>query len=239
MLTVYTPTKVILNGNVDGEEKIELLAASYKEWLNECYNKKKKENTVEKKYMKDILEKEICQQILTIENPDFVRKEQQPDYDREVGSVTNDNIVFYICGNLLHRRRNSCKDCFATMSGSKSLPANLDVQKLTICKDQGALQYVSLNMFSLLSAAEAAVLRVVAAKQIFLRDCYEDVLHDICLDPLAPLGCPKHRVSLMTDLIFDYVLSRFRCIAMRQKMMLTENIASKSSCSRKLAKLYT
>ena len=52
--------------------------------------------------MKDILEKEICQQIRTLENEDFSTNEQPSDYEREKGSLTNDNIVFFMCGNLLH-----------------------------------------------------------------------------------------------------------------------------------------
>ena len=48
--------------------------------------------------MKDILEKEICQQIRTLENEDFSTNEQPSDYEREKGSLTNDNIVFSCVG---------------------------------------------------------------------------------------------------------------------------------------------
>ena len=199
--------------------------------MRDMYQKRKKENAAEKRYMKDILEKEICLQIVTVEDPDFAKKEiPLPDKERDVGSLINDNIVFYLCGNMLHRRRNNCADCYSTMCGAKSFPAHLNVQQLTKCKDEGHLQFVSLNMFSLISKAEASVLRVVKAKTLFLRDCFEDVLHDICLDPLATVGCRIHKVSLMTDLIFDYVVSRFKCLAIRKKTGINRKYCVEKSC---------
>ena len=139
----------------------------------------------------------ISLKVASLEEEKELRNEGE---EREVGNKVNDNIVFYLCGAMINQRRNKiCQECYRSLIGSHSLPTNLDVQQLTICRDEGHLKYCSKNMFELISAVEKCFFTAVKNHKVFVRDSFESLLHEIEEDKLPPVGCESHQIELITD----------------------------------------
>ena len=94
-------------------------------------------------------------------------------------------------------------------------------------------------MFDMISVVERAFLVSVNESRIFLRDSFEEVLRNVDFDALPTVGCFAHQVEFMTDLIMDYVVRRFTCLAEKKNAELTAKSHKSSQSSRKLAKVIT
>ncbi len=119
------------------------------------------------------------------------------------------------------RKKSSCRTCVETLKGSRNFPLNHTVEKLTIFKDEGHLNYCSKNMFDMISVVERAFLVSVKESRIFLRDSFEEVMRNVDFDALPTVGCFSHQVELMTDLIMDYVVRRLTCFAEKKNAKIT------------------
>jgi hypothetical protein len=70
---------------------------------------------VEEKNMRDILLDGIV-----VEINNYCEKLWENGVNRENGNTINDNIVFYVCGTLVNRRRRGCQDYYPTLNGDLS-----------------------------------------------------------------------------------------------------------------------
>ena len=226
---MYYPTSAALKGNVDAAAEGTTVLATYVNWMKDSYKKNRKEAEEKKQSMRDALLFGSAVEVNEIESE-----------ETDIGNLVNDNIVFYLCGSMINKRKkSSCRTCLETLEGSRNLPLNLTVEKLTICKDEGHLNYCSKNMFDMISVVERAFLVSVKESRIFLRDSFEEVLRNVDFDALPTVGCISHQVEFMTDLIMDYVVRRFTCLAEKKNAELTAKSHKSSQSSRKLAKVIT
>ena len=214
MLTLYYPTKTIIGSNVDGVERMVLLS-SYKDWLKSLYKNNQKAFAAKRAQMKDILLKGIV-----IELGPW---EKEKDKSTEV----SDNIVYYIGGYLVYsfgKKKTCCACCVKTMAAENgcSLPDNMTAQTLTQLKSKGWLKWASLDMFNLLTIVEKTIIKFVNEGIIFLRDAFEAILRELVFDNLPQVGCHKHGNEFMTEIIFKFMILRFKCIAKRKSMEKTE-----------------
>ena len=129
--------------------------------------------------MRDILLDGIVEEINNCLKP-----HKANDEVRENGNLVNDNIVFYVCGSLVNKRRGGCPECFATLNGSCTPPPEMSVQYLEERKNVGALAVCSKKLYVLALKMETAFLRTVSDHTIFNRDSYEAIYHDVLLNKL-------------------------------------------------------
>ena len=52
---------------------------------------------------------------------------------------------------------------------------------------------------------------------MFERSAFHDILETIVINKLPPVGCTTHRQDLMTNIIYDYLPLRFKCVAKAKK----------------------
>lgn len=82
-------------------------------------------------------------------------------------------------------------------------------------------------MYRLISAVEESFMKLVNDKEIFLRDSFEVVLNNLCNRLLPKIGCEQHHKVFISDVIYQYLLVRFRCIAKREKRLIEEEKTEK------------
>ena len=246
LLACYFETKSVLNGNVDdGNGSDAKVLADYATFVKERCKFNREQRTAETIYMKKAID---LRMIIAEDEEDLQRAKRRreqldEDGEREVGNAINDNIVFHVCGSLTRRRRSGCAECYATMVSSKyasndANAADPAVQKLTRTKDTGGLVYSSANMFALVSQVEQAFLLKAKEKEVTDSEAFEDVIHDLCLDPLPPVGCPEHTKSCMADIIFDYLVCRFESYGKMLHEQQVKQREERNKSSRKSAKVY-
>jgi hypothetical protein len=93
-----------------------------------------------------------------------------------------------------------------------SLPDNMTAQSLTKLKSKGWLKWASLDLFNLLTIVEKTIIKFVNEGIIFLRDAFEAILRELVFDNLPQVGC-----QFMTEIIFKFMILRFKCIAIKEK----------------------
>jgi hypothetical protein len=74
------------------------------------------------------------------------------------------------------------------------------------------------------------------ADKIFLPDSFEQIMFQITFEALPRVGCEAHCIQFMTEIIYDYMLLSYKCIAKRQKMALCDNKNTKKHTNGKLMK---
>lgn len=247
LLACYFETKSVLNGNVDDGKGSDVgVLADFSTFVKERCQVNRAKRMAEPNYMKTAIDLHM---IVAADEEDEMRAKRRreqlnEDGAREVGNIINDNIVFHICGSLARRRKSGCAECYLTMVSSKYAAeddnaADPTVQKLTKAKDNGSLVYCSANMYALVAQVEQAFLLKVKSNEIIEREGFEDVIHDVCLDPLPPVGCPKHSRTCMADIMFDYLVCRFDSYAKMKHNEQMKRVEERSKSSRKVAKLYS
>jgi hypothetical protein len=112
-----------------------------------------------------------------------------------------------------------------------SLPDNMTAQSLTKLKSKGWLKWASLDLFNLLTIVEKTIIKFVNEGIIFLRDAFEAILRELVFDNLPQVGC-----QFMTEIIFKFMILRFKCIAKRKSMEKTEKKNSNAHTHAKLSK---
>ncbi len=211
LLSLYYPTKFALRGsNVDEEEKMEMLV-SYHEWLKKRYKAQAKGMKDLKHYVKDIL--------LSGMSTELYKANEQASK-----ATKNDNVVFYIAGYLLvrynRRTKNRCSDCVQTMDGCiDDFPdEGFCPQKFTELKSRGFLKFPTTNLFALLKKLETEVVTFCESGQIYDPNAFIDILYSLCDQKLPQVGCVNHCKQMMTNLVYDYLLTRFKFIGKQKNL---------------------
>jgi hypothetical protein len=213
---------------VDGQDGSYMLS-SYIDWLTKKFKANSKANKDLKGYMHDIL--------LT---------SMKVELDKANESVTevatrNDNVVYYVVGYLICRfikTRKHCSDCRQTMESSLSnLPEGFTASEFTKLKNKGKLRFASTNLFQLMKQVELIITDFCIEGDIYDRDAFENILHTVCVDSLPKVGCDKHFIQLMSNLIYDYMIIRFRFIGRETQNRMCEENTSKKHAHSKLSKL--
>lgn len=136
------------------------------------------------------------------------------------GNEKEDYVVYYIAGYMISRfilKKQHCADCFASMSRSSDEASDTvdsrlnvdDASLLTQLKNRGNLQFASSNMFSLLNIVEGQIQEYINERNVFNRDAFTDMLYNLTMETLPKVGCDEHYTTLMTNLAFDYMQTRF------------------------------
>ena len=202
---------------------------SYRDWMKTRFKEDKEKNRKNREYMKNILLGGIA-----------VELADGHDLDNREFSV-NDNIVYYMCGYLVRcsrKAKHQCKHCLATLDVSYDvLPKDFTADYLTKLKNKGGLAFASTNLFKLISVVEGILCNVVKSDEVFVADSFESVLFEITYEKLPPIGCEHHRVEFMTNIIYDFVVSRFKCFAKLRKLKLLEEVKTKKHANAKLSKM--
>lgn len=205
-----------------------VLLSSYKDWLKSLYINNQKAFAAKRAQMKDILLKGIV-----IELGPWVK-------EKDNSTEVSDNIVYYIGGYLVYSfgKKKHCACCVKTMAAENgsSLPDNMTAQTLTKLKSKGWLKWASLDLFNLLTIVEKTIIKFVNEGIIFLRDAFEAILRELVFDNLPQVGCHKHGNEFMTEIIFKFMILRFKCIAKRKSMEKTEKKNSNAHTHAKLSK---
>ncbi len=138
----------------------------------------------------------------------------------------NDNIIYYMCGYLVRscrKAKHPCKECLTTLDVSYDiLPKNFTTNYLTQLKNKGGLAFCSSNLFQLTSIVEGILCNLVKSDEVFVTDSFQSILYEISYEKLPPIGCERHRIELMTNIIYDFVVNRFKCFAKLRKLKLLE-----------------
>ncbi len=73
---------------------------------------------------------------------------------------------------------------------------------------------------------------------LYLRDCFENVISKISELELVPaIGCELHREALVSKLIYEYVVIRFRFQAKEMTNTATSKSKAKAHAHKKIGKL--
>jgi hypothetical protein len=230
MISLYyaTTTFVRIKGsNVDSEERLRVLT-TFKDWLKNGYTKKKKENAEFKKFVKDILFKEMITSIEATNNVE--------------NGLTSDNIVYHIGGYLIKKfkKKSSCAICLTSFECTdvRNLPQGFNAHHLTDGKNRGRLQMSSYKLFQLLASIETDILDYCSNGDIMKNDSFLDILYSLCLEELPQVGCDDHRQEVMVNLIYDFMVTRLKCVAcnskresLEKKELLVIQRKNKASCN--------
>jgi hypothetical protein len=205
------------------------MLTSYMDWLVQRFKDNVKVNKSLKDYMKDLL--------LTNMKVDH---DNNSDFDVDV-SAKNQNVVFEISGYLIHRfvkNGNYCHECHQTMEVKlENLPVDFTAHFLTKTKSREKLRYSSPKLFELLKRVEFYVLDFCAVGDIIHFDSFRDILYTLCVDKLPKVGCPTHFLKLMSNIIYDFLVIRYKYVTKQMSDDLCGAIHRKKHAHSKLSKL--
>ena len=228
MLCVYYPTKSVLrNANVDNEERMTLLT-SYKSCLLDRF----KEDAATAKAKRDELKSRLAK--IQYLDRDFPDEESRNKY--------LEHLVYDLSGYMLHSRKGKigkCEACWKTILTGIELPSDeFYADKLVVLKSKGGLKKATRNMFSIFLAVEK--IYHFKTEDAYIRDSFEKVISKIAKLHLHPVGCcESHREKMVTELIYDYVVIRYRFEAKSKKEKETHRANSQRHKNRKMSKLLT
>ena len=95
-------------------------------------------------------------------------------------------------------------------------------------------------MFSIFLAVEKILINHFKTEDAYIRDSFEKVISKIAKLHLHPVGCcESHREKMVTELIYDYVVIRYRFEAKSKKEKETHRANSQRHKNRKMSKLLT
>ena len=230
MLCVYYPTKVVLrNANVTHDEKMTLLT-SYKDNLLARF----KEDTAAAKARREELKSRLAK--IRFMQTDFVDEESRNKY--------LEHIVYDLAGYMLHSRKKKigkCAACWSTILTNDDLPPDsFYADKLVVLKSKGGLKKATRNMFSVFLDVENLLIKHFQSEDAYIRDSFEKVVSKLSDQVHHPIGCcESHGKKLFTELIYDYVVIRFRFQAKTKKSEEVDRANSERHKKRKLSKLLT
>ena len=169
-----------------------------------------------------------------------VEAELQVPLDR--GATINDNIVYFIGGYIAkttNKKRISCKFCAPTLGDFENAISDIiSASEFTRNKNVGKLTFCTSNLYRLLSIVENAFLKCYNSGLLFERNAFHDII-EVVTDggKLPPVGCAIHCVAIMTNIIYDYLLLRFKAVAKAKTELWLEDKRSASHSKMKLSKM--
>ncbi len=226
MLSFYYPTRRIVGANVDQDEKMRILAP-YRECLMKSYHDTRREAFRFKQEIKDNLLKGLI----------FEETNGAGEYPA-TGTI-NDNVVYYICGYLIHKyRKYSCKHCLSTINLDLDLlPETLTFERLTLIRSRGWLKLASTDFFRLISHVESKLQEHSLLDDIYVNGAFETILNTVNESALPKVGCEEHSKQFVVNCIYDYLLLRFKAIARRKKQQMVDKLAAQRHANRKKSKV--
>ena len=72
---------------------------------------------------------------------------------------------------------------------------------------------------------------------ILQHDSFRDILYTLCVDELPKVGCDSHFLKLMTNLIYDFMIIRYKYIANQISNDLSGAIITRKHAQSKLSKM--
>lgn len=216
-----------------------VLLSSYKDWMKTKFKENAKKNQDLRQKMKDVLLKGI-----ETEMPEEAEIETAL-FCQDVATI-DDNIVYYLCGYLVHsfrqksKKNNStvCKGCLNSVDVSQEiLPVGFDAQRLTLVKKKGKLAFASANLFRLISRVEFEFMKLVNENKIFVRDAFYAILLEIVESTLPAIGCEIHQRTFMTDVLYQYLCLRFHRLAKKTMQSKVEQHQTEMHNKKKLKRL--
>ena len=229
LLSLYYPKRQILRGsNVDNDEEQLSLLTSYTDWLISNFKDNRQANSELKHYIHDLLLEEMVIELYQANLNEFDE------------ATRNDNVAYYICGYLVlrfKRGKKHCSCCAQTLdTGIEKLPANFTAHQFTALKNQGNLRFPSSSMYTLLSKVEELITDFRIEGDIFDPNSFIDILYTLCVNKLPKVGCDQHFQSVVTNLIYDYLLLRYRFIAKEFTQEFCETSHTKKHLNSKMSK---
>ena len=247
MMSCYYSTRSLLKGNVDNVFRIEVLT-SFGDVLKRLADRNQRIRDDKRQHLEDILLNGLAFEMAGEADPvdEAIAKQSDKDLgdaDKENQSgwtQQNANVAYYVSAYILYslRHQKNCDNCMLTVQCDVDhLPKDFDAAQLTIIKNRGFLKFGTTDYFRMILEVEKIFLQCVAEKKIFIRDAFETILCQICSVTLPAVGCNVHRIDFVKDLIFKYLLTRFRCIAKRKSVDLTTASKTKALSHAKIAKI--
>jgi hypothetical protein len=89
----------------------------------------------------------------------------------------------------------------------EDISPEFNAHHLTKTKSKGKLRFSSPNLFQMLKQVEFGVGDIVQ------NDSFRDILYTLCVDKLPKVSCDSHFLKLMTNLIYDLMIIRYKYIA--------------------------
>ena len=231
-MCVYYPTKTTLrNANVDNEERMVILS-SYKHCMLARFKEDKKATASKREELKSRLAKSI-----SFLDTDFV------NLSSSLMDIYLQHVVFDLSGYMLHSRAKKigkCEVCWQSILSNDDLdPDDFYADKLVVLKNKGGLKKATPNMFSIFLHVERELMKHFKNGEVLIRDSFEKVMNKIAKLSLHPVGCEQHRKTLVSELIYDYVVIRFRFEAKAIKNKEIQKAKTTRHKNRKLSKLLT
>ncbi len=153
----------------------------------------------------------------------------------------NEKIVYYICGyanRKFGKGVKACTDCARTISvGFEDLPQNFTALHLTLNKDKGGLIYSSTSFFKLIAKVEKEFLHFLADGNFYKHNSFADFLYTFDYDTLPKVGCSSHQAPFMTNLMYDYVILRFKAVAKDKRKELCDKLRADKHSKGKQSRL--
>ena len=235
MLCIYYPTKdMVNNGNISNEERMHLLT-SYSDCMRANFKDRTKEAADKRKHLQDILVDGLC-----------FRQVDKSESGADLSKSAID-IVYDLCGLIIHIRSaliakitNNCQVCFKSLCTEKDLLSpDFYSHSLVSVRDKGGLKYCTPDMATTFNAVERVIQQQFDSPNAYLSDSFENVIDQLAKLKLPPLGCTMHRPELVSRLIYEYVVLRYRFEAKQQKHKMLSKSKGDRLAKKKLSKICT
>jgi len=120
----------------------------------------------------------------------------------------------------------------------EDISPEFNAHHLTKTKSKGKLRFSSPNLFQMLKQViEFYIVDFCVVGDILQHDSFRDILYTLCVDELPKVGCDSHFLKLMTNLIYDFMIIRYKYIANQISNDLSGAIITRKHAQSKLSKM--
>ncbi|KAH6945573.1 hypothetical protein HPB50_009092 [Hyalomma asiaticum] len=217
LLSLYTPVKASITGNV--QEEPTLILATVQETMKQG---KKQQLATYEKLQETISAKlsEVCSP--GVNSASHSGQTPLPDHGYALPAA-QECVVYYLCGYIVHSflKHVDCAACISSIQSSNTqCPASL----LTLAREfrSGSLKYPSTELHTMFIRVEEK-LSLVLEENHLCADMFWDAL-DVIKDCDVPsVGCSIHKDTLTSEIVHAYVVLRMH--------LFTRDICKKLSAS--------
>jgi hypothetical protein len=89
----------------------------------------------------------------------------------------------------------------------------------------------------MLKQVEFYIVDFCGVGDIVQHDSLRDILYMLCVDKLPKVGCDSHFLKLMTNLIYDFMIIRYKYIANQMSNDVSGAIITRKHAQSKLSKM--